>query len=56
MAAHSGRAPNVSMAKVADRPRGRGAVLLQTLKGGDYQRVWVIHQGQHVLIHMPVTQ
>ncbi len=44
------------MAKVADRPRGRGAVLLQTLKGGDYQRVWVIHGGQHVLIHMPVTQ
>lgn len=44
------------MAKVADRPRGRGAVLLQTLKGGDYQRLWVIHAGQHVLIHMPVTQ
>lgn len=44
------------MAKVADRPRGRGAVLIQTLKGGDYLRVWVTHGGQHVLIHLPVTQ
>lgn len=44
------------MAKVADRPRGRGAVLIQTLKGGDYLRVWVSHGGQHVLIHLPVTQ
>lgn len=44
------------MAKVADRPRGGGAVLIQTLKGGDYMRVWVRHSGQHVLIHMPVAQ
>lgn len=44
------------MAKVADRPRGRGAVRIETLKGGDYLRVWVTHNGQHVLIHLPVTQ
>lgn len=44
------------MAKVADRPRGRGAVRIETLKGGDYLRVWVTHSGQHVLIHLPVSQ
>jgi len=44
------------MAKVADRPRGRGAVRIETLKGGDYLRVWVVHGGQNVLIHLPVSQ
>ena len=44
------------MAKVADRPRGRGAARIETLKGGDYLRVWVTHGGQHVLIHLPATK
>ncbi len=44
------------MAKVADRPRGRGAVRVETLKGGDYLRVWVTHGGQNVLIHLPAAR
>ena len=43
------------MRGIADRPRGGGAVRVQTLKGGDYLRVWVLHEGTHVLIHLAVT-
>ena len=43
------------MAKVANMARRGGAVRIETLKGGDYLRVWITHGGQHVLIHLPVT-
>lgn len=34
-------------------PRKGGAVRVETLKGGDYLRVWLIHSGSHYLIHLP---
>jgi len=43
------------MRTIAKLPRGTGAVRVQTLKGGDYVRVWVLHGGAHVLIHLAVT-
>lgn len=43
------------MAKIADRPKTGGAVSVQTLKGGDYLRVWVTQSGTHYLIHLPVS-
>lgn len=39
--------------EIKDRPRGGGPVLVQTLKGGDYLRVWVRQSGTHYLIHLP---
>lgn len=43
------------MRVIANMPRGPGAVRVQMLKGGDYVRVWVLHDGAHVLIHLAVT-
>jgi hypothetical protein len=43
------------MKKIADRPKSGGAVSVQTLKGGDYLRVWVTQSGTHYLIHLPVN-
>ncbi|MEO6223846.1 MAG: hypothetical protein ABIP90_11415 [Vicinamibacterales bacterium] len=39
--------------EIQDRPRPGGAVLVQTLKGGDYLRVWLRTVGTHYLIHLP---
>jgi hypothetical protein len=47
--------PADDMGTIAKMPRGSGTVRVQTLKGGDYVRVWVIHSGTHVLIHLAVT-
>lgn len=40
---------------IANMPRTGGAVRIQLLKGGDYLRVWILHGGQHILIHLPVS-
>lgn len=39
--------------EIKDRPAPAGAVAVQTLKGGDYLRVWMKHSGTHYLIHLP---
>ena len=39
--------------EIKDRPAPGGAVAVQTLKGGDYLRVWMKHSGTHYLIHLP---
>lgn len=39
--------------EIKDRPAPAGAVAVQTLKGGDYLRVWLKHSGTHYLIHLP---
>jgi hypothetical protein len=44
------------MRTMAKMPRKGGAVRTETLKGGDYLRVWITHAGQHVLIHLPITR
>lgn len=44
------------MRTMAKMPRRGGAVRLQLLKGGDYLRVWILHGGQHILIHLPVSK
>jgi hypothetical protein len=43
------------MRTMAKLPRGTGAVRVQTLKGGDYVRVWVLNGGAHILIHLPAA-
>ena len=44
------------MRTMAKMPRQGGAVRIQTLKGGDYLRLWITHSGEHVLIHLPITK
>jgi len=39
--------------EIKDRPAPAGAVAVQTLKGGDYLRVWMKHSGTNYLIHLP---
>jgi hypothetical protein len=39
--------------EIKDRAAPAGAVAVQTLKGGDYLRVWIKHGGAHYLIHLP---
>ncbi len=41
------------MRTMAKMPRTGGAVRVQTLKGGDYLRVWITHSGTNYLIHLP---
>lgn len=41
------------MQKIEDQPRRAAAVRVETLKGGDYLRVWIRHSGTHYLIHLP---
>ena len=41
------------ISEIKDRPAPAGAVAVQTLKGGDYLRVWMKHSGTHYLIHLP---
>lgn len=44
------------MRTMAKMPRRGGAVRIDTLKGGDYLRVWITHSGENVLIHLPITR
>jgi hypothetical protein len=44
------------MRTMAKMPRKGGAVRIETLKGGDYLRLWITHAGQNVLIHLPITR
>jgi len=37
-----------------DTPPARNGAKVQTLKGGDYVRVWINRNGTHYLIHLPV--
>ena len=37
-----------------DAPPARNGAKVQTLKGGDYVRVWINRGGNHYLIHLPV--
>lgn len=37
-----------------DTPPASNGVKVQTLKGGDYTRVWINRGGNHYLIHLPV--
>lgn len=41
------------MRTMAKMPKKGGAVRVETLKGGDYLRLWIIHSGSHYLIHLP---
>jgi len=47
----------VSQAEIAlvqkDTPPGRNGSKVETLKGGDYVRVWINRGGNHYLIHLP---
>jgi hypothetical protein len=36
-----------------DTPPGRNAAKVETLKGGDYVRIWINRNGNHFLIHLP---
>ena len=45
--------PADDMRTMAKMPRTGGAVRVQTLKGGDYLRVWITHAGTNYLIHLP---
>jgi hypothetical protein len=42
------------MRTMAKMPRTGGAVRVQTLKGGDYLRVWITRAGTNYLIHLPL--
>lgn len=42
------------MRTMAKMPKKGGAVRVETLKGGDYLRLWLIHGGSHYLIHLPI--
>ena len=44
---------NAVIEEIKDRPAPGGAVAVQTLKGGDYLRVWLKHSGTNYLIHLP---
>jgi hypothetical protein len=37
-----------------DTPPGRNSARVDTLKGGDYVRVWINRGGNYYLIHLPV--
>lgn len=45
--------PADDMRTMAKMPKTGGAVRVQTLKGGDYLRVWITHAGTNYLIHLP---
>lgn len=46
--------PADDMRTINKMPRKGGAVRVETLKGGDYLRVWLVHSGSHYLIHLPL--
>jgi hypothetical protein len=46
--------PQSEIAKVQkDAPPPRGGAKVETLKGGDYVRVWINRAGNHYLMHFP---
>jgi hypothetical protein len=46
--------PQAEIAKVQkDAPPPRGGAKVETLKGGDYVRVWINRDGNHYLMHLP---
>ena len=46
--------PQADVAKVQkDTPPRPGAAKVETLKGGDYTRVWINRGGNHYLVHLP---
>jgi len=45
--------PADDMRTMAKMPKTGGAVRVQTLKGGDYLRVWITRAGTNYLIHLP---
>jgi hypothetical protein len=47
--------PQAEISKVQkDSPPARGAAKVETLKGGDYIRVWINRGGNHYLMHFSV--
>jgi hypothetical protein len=48
--------PDADISQVADGPGkpAKGATRVDTLKGGDYVRVWINRGGNNYLIHLPV--
>jgi hypothetical protein len=47
--------PQADVPKVQkDTPPGRNGTKVETLKGGDYVRVWINRDGNHYLMHLPV--
>ena len=47
--------PQSDISKVQkDAPPARGAAKVETLKGGDYLRVWINRNGNHYLMHFAV--
>jgi hypothetical protein len=47
--------PQTEIAKVQkDSPPPSGGAKVETLKGGDYVRVWINKGGNHYLMHLPV--
>ena len=47
--------PQADISKVQkDAPPKAGAAKVETLKGGDYVRVWINKGGNHYLVHLPV--
>jgi hypothetical protein len=47
--------PQADISKVQkDTPPKAGAAKVETLKGGDYVRVWINKGGTHYLMHLPV--
>jgi len=47
--------PQADISKVQkDTPPKAGAAKVETLKGGDYVRVWINKGGNHYLMHLPV--
>ena len=48
--------PQADIAKVEkDTPPRAGAAKVETLKGGDYIRVWINKGGNHYLMHLPAN-
>jgi hypothetical protein len=48
--------PQADISKVQkDTPPRPGAAKVETLKGGDYVRVWINRGGNHYLMHFPVS-
>jgi hypothetical protein len=47
--------PQADIAKVQkDTPPRSNSAKVETLKGGDYMRVWINRGGNHYLVHLPV--
>ena len=48
--------PQSEISKVEkDKPPAPNSSKVETLKGGDYVRLWINHGGNHVLVYLPAT-